>query len=73
MLIGRILQEEQRLKEKNVGGSKDIAKVLVVRKGKFKKSKAFKSKCFSCGKIGHKSIDCRIKNKKKISGDDSSK
>ena len=71
MLIGKILQKEQRLKEENGGSSKDIAKVLVVRKGKFKKSKAFKGKCFSCGKIGHKSIDCRVKNKKKISGGDS--
>ena len=42
----------------------------MVRKGKFKKSKAFKGKCFSCGKIGHKSSDCRFK-KKKFGGDSS--
>ena len=70
MLIGRILQEEQRLKEENEGGSKDTAKALVVKKGKFKKSKAFRGKCISCGKIGHKSSDCRVKKKK--SGCDSS-
>ena len=33
MLIGRILQEEQKPKEENGGGSKDIGKALVVRKG----------------------------------------
>ena len=42
----------------------------MVRKEKFKKSKAFKSKCFSCGKIGHKATDYKVKKKK--SGGDSS-
>ena len=39
MLLGRILQENGR-------GSKDTVEALVVKKGKFKKSKAYKGKCF---------------------------
>ena len=41
---------------------------MVVKKEKFKKSEAFKSKYFSCGRIGHKTTNCKVK-KKKYGGD----
>jgi hypothetical protein len=46
--IGRILQEEQRLK-KTIPEAKDTTSALMVGKRKFK----FKGKCFKCGKDGH--------------------
>lgn len=64
MLVGRILQEEQRIKNEDGGGSKDTIKALAVRKEKFKKSRVFKGKCFLCKKVGHKANDCKFKEEK---------
>jgi hypothetical protein len=59
ILIGRILQEEQRLKEETTPKAKDTTSALMVRKWKFK----FKGKCFKFGKDGHMKANCKVKKK----------
>jgi hypothetical protein len=62
ILIGRILQEEQRLKEETTFEAEDT-NASMVRKMKFK----FKKKCFKCNKDGYMKANYKLE---KIKGED---
>jgi hypothetical protein len=59
-LIGRVLQEVQRLKEVTSLEAKDTTSALMVKKGKLNS----KEKCFKCGKDGHMKANCNMKKNK---------
>ena len=63
MLVGKILQEEQRNKEENGRGSKDTAKTLVVKKWRFKKSKHLKANASHVVKLAINKLIVRLRRR----------